>query len=115
MFLNVAEFSYNTVWDRWKNASMPRNVSINYLLITIQYRVVTDGQTATTDTGYGASIALRGKNDSSLVSVSKFAVIFKLPQNKNQTNMLCYVILFTINVKNIDHRTFIKRTCSIFR
>jgi len=34
------------------------------------------------DNGYGASIALRGKNDSSLVLVSKFAVIFELPQTK---------------------------------
>ena len=45
---HVAECSYNTVWDRWKNASIcqePSPWSINCLLVSIQYRVVTDGQT----------------------------------------------------------------------
>jgi len=88
-FLDVAECSYNIVSGRWKNASMPRNLSIDCLLVTIQYRVVTDG-----DKGYGVSIALRGKNDSGLVLVSKFAVIFELPQTKIIFYLLAmYVVL----------------------
>ena len=77
LVLNVAECSYNIVMDMWKNASMPRTVSIDCLLVTIQYQVVTDG-----DKGYGVSIALRCKNDSSLVLVNTFAVIFELPQTE---------------------------------
>ena len=47
LFLEVPEFSYNSVGQVEKKASMPRNVSINCLVVMIQYRVVTDGQTDT--------------------------------------------------------------------
>ena len=46
------------------------------------------------DNGYGVSIALRGKNDSGLVLVSKIAVIFELPQTKIIFYLLAmYVVL----------------------
>ena len=34
----------NTVWDRWKEASMPQNNSIRPV-VSVQYRLVTEGQT----------------------------------------------------------------------
>ena len=88
LFLEVPEFSYNTVWDRWKKASMPRNVSINFLVVMIQYRVVTDGQTDTRRQRIRRQHSVARKTDSGLASVSKFAVIFELPQTK--------IILFAI-------------------
>jgi len=36
----VPKFPYSTVWDRWKEASMPRTSSIRPV-VSIQYRLVT--------------------------------------------------------------------------
>jgi len=69
-FLQIAKFPYNTVYDRWTEASMPNTSSIR-LVVSIQYRLdrqtdgrtdgQTDGQTHD-DSIYRASIASQGKN-----------------------------------------------------
>ena len=38
------DFPYDTAWDRWKKAFMPKTSSIRPV-VSIQYRLVTDGQT----------------------------------------------------------------------
>jgi len=54
----------STVWDTWKEASMPKTSSIRPD-VSIQYRLVTngwaDGRTQEDDSIYRASIASRGK------------------------------------------------------
>ena len=39
-FLEIPEFPYNTVWDRWKETSIRP-------IVSIQYRLLTDRQTDT--------------------------------------------------------------------
>jgi len=60
----MPRFPYNTVWDRWKEASVPNTSSI-CAVVSMQYRLVTDGRTdrlTHDDSKYRASIASRGKN-----------------------------------------------------
>jgi len=44
LILEIPKFLFNTVWDRWKEASMPKTSSIR-LVVPIQYWLVTDGRT----------------------------------------------------------------------
>ena len=43
-FLEIPKFTYNTGWDKWKGASMPRTSSVRPV-VSIQYRLVTEGRT----------------------------------------------------------------------
>ena len=61
LFLEIPEFPFNTVKDRWKEAPVPKTSSI-HSAVSKKHRLVTDGQT---DTGpqlvvYRASKELRG-------------------------------------------------------
>jgi len=40
LFLEIPKLPYNTVWNRWKEASIPKASSI-YPIVSIQYRLVT--------------------------------------------------------------------------
>ena len=42
LFLKIPEFHYNTVWARWKEASVPTKPSSISPGVLIQYRLVTD-------------------------------------------------------------------------
>ena len=44
LILEIPKFPYSTVWDRGKEASMPKASSISPVALT-QYRLVTDGRT----------------------------------------------------------------------
>jgi len=56
LFLEIIEFLFNTVWDGWKEAHMPKTSSIRST-VSIEHRLVTDGQTQ-----YRECIASRGKS-----------------------------------------------------
>jgi len=38
------QITLNTAWDRWKEASMPKN-QLDSSVVSLQYWLVTDGQT----------------------------------------------------------------------
>jgi len=65
LFLEMAEFAVNTVYDGWKEASMPKTSSIRSA-VSIEHRLVTDRQTDRQTDGHRAmastraSTALRG-------------------------------------------------------
>ena len=46
LFLDISEFPFNTVYDGWKEAHMPKTRSIRSA-VSIEHRLVTDGQTDT--------------------------------------------------------------------
>ena len=49
LFLEITEFLFNTVWDGWKEAHMPKTssirstVSIEHRLVSVDRRTDTDG------------------------------------------------------------------------
>jgi len=65
LFLEMVEFAVNTVYDGWKEASMPKTSSIRSA-VSIEHRLVTDRQTDRQTDGdramasTRASTALRG-------------------------------------------------------
>jgi len=48
LILEILEYPYNTVYDRWNEASMPK-ASCIHSVVSIQYRRVTDRQIQTHD------------------------------------------------------------------
>jgi len=46
LFLKLPEFLYNTVWDRWKEAPVPKTIPIRSTA-SIEHRIVIDRQTDT--------------------------------------------------------------------
>jgi len=44
LFLEITEFPFNTVYDGWKEAHMPKTSSIRPS-VSIEHRLMTDGQT----------------------------------------------------------------------
>jgi len=64
LIMEILKFPYNTLWGRWKEDSMLNTSSIRPV-VSIQPRLLTDGQTDTRrvdDSKYRSSIASRGKN-----------------------------------------------------
>jgi len=47
LFLEIPEFPYNTVWDRWKEASMPKKSRSIRPIVSIQHRLATDTDSKT--------------------------------------------------------------------
>ena len=71
VFQEVPEFIYNTVWNRSKEA-VPITSSIR-LSVSIQHRLVTDGQMDIIDDDkYLASIASRGKHRVAVIDFTSY-------------------------------------------